>query len=267
MLRTVSTRTVVCAAGTLIGCLLGASSGRALQGQEQAPLMAEDVFLNVPVIRGIPVDEFMDTMGMFSSALSLNCVDCHTEESGSNWENYADETPLKRTARRMVQMVNAINRDNFGGRPIVTCYTCHGGEERPEAIPSLDVQYGIPEEDPNSIELFPDLSGTSADEVFDRYIQALGGEEALAEITSFAATGRYAGYDTGQQELSVEIFANAPDQRVTIVHDPVFGDSVRTFDGSAGWIAAPDRPVPLMTLTGGNLDGARIEGLLSFQRN
>src|SRR2546422_8609209 len=38
----------------------------------------------------------------------------------------------KRTARRMVLMVSAINRDNFGGRQVVTCYTCHRGGNRPK---------------------------------------------------------------------------------------------------------------------------------------
>jgi len=28
-------------------------------------------------------------------------------------------------------------------------------------------------------------------------------------------------------------------------------DSVRTYDGRDGWIAAPDKPVPLMILPGG----------------
>ena len=77
--------------------------------------MSEDVFKNVQILKGIPVDEFMDTMGMFAAALSLNCVDCHTSESVGSWDHFADETPLKRTARRMMLMVNTINKDNFGG--------------------------------------------------------------------------------------------------------------------------------------------------------
>jgi len=71
------------------------------------------------------VDEFMDTMGMFSASLSMNCTDCHTEESTTNWEKFAEETVPKRTARRMVVMVNTINRGNFGGARSVTCWTCH----------------------------------------------------------------------------------------------------------------------------------------------
>jgi hypothetical protein len=45
-------------------------------------------------------------------------------------------------------MVNQINQANFGGRKMVTCYTCHRATDRPEAIPSLLDQYSIPEDDP-----------------------------------------------------------------------------------------------------------------------
>ncbi len=38
-------------------------------GAQQKPLMAEDVFKNVQVLKGIPVNQFMETMGFFSAAL------------------------------------------------------------------------------------------------------------------------------------------------------------------------------------------------------
>jgi len=86
--------------------------------------MAEDVFKNIQVLKGIPVREFMNTMGFFSAATNLNCVDCHSPQS-EDLAGYAIDTPRKQTARRMVVMVNQINQANFGGRKMVTCYTCH----------------------------------------------------------------------------------------------------------------------------------------------
>src|ERR1700676_1080711 len=85
------------------------------------PLMVEDVFKNVQVLKGIPVDQFMDTMGFFAASLSLNCTDCHTVDSGGDWAKYADDTDLKRMARQMVLMVTAINKNNFAGARKVTC--------------------------------------------------------------------------------------------------------------------------------------------------
>src|SRR5262245_65106409 len=100
--------------------------------QQQTPQMAEQVFKNVQVLKGIPVDEFMDTMGMFAASLSLNCIDCHTAESVGTWDRFADETPLKVTTRRMMQMVNAITKENFKEVCSVTCYTCIQGDLRPK---------------------------------------------------------------------------------------------------------------------------------------
>jgi outer membrane lipoprotein-sorting protein len=99
--------------------------------------------------------------------------------------------------------------------------------------------------------------------VFAKYLQAIGGDQRLAALTSFTAKGTYVGYETDQAIVPIEIFAKAPNQRTTIVH-ALWGDSYRTYDGNTGWIASADRPVPLFALTSGNLEGARIEAILSF---
>ena len=63
----------------------------------------------------------------------------------------------------------------------------------------------------------------------------------------------------------MEIYAKAPGERTLIVHTPN-GESTTTYDGRSGWIAAPDtdQPMPVMTLTGGDLEGARVDAVLSF---
>ena len=37
----------------------------------------------------------------------------------------------------MIRMVETINKENFGGRRMMTCYSCHRGGGRPKVIPSL----------------------------------------------------------------------------------------------------------------------------------
>src|SRR5215475_8049214 len=138
-----SRRTILCAMGAVIMCLVVVSSASAQCGGERPP-MAEQVFKNVQVLKGIPVDEFMDTMGMIAAALNMNCTDCHTEDSTAIWANFAKDTPMKVKARQMIAMVNNINRTNFKGAKMVTCYTCHRGDRIPKAEPSLTVQYGLP---------------------------------------------------------------------------------------------------------------------------
>src|SRR5260370_5875110 len=252
----------VAAASAYVLCVGPAS---AQVGSDQKPQVAEDVFKNVQVLKGISVDEFLATMGFFSASLGLNCTDCHISESSGDWARYADDTGLKRMARVMVQMVNNLNKGNFGARRAVTCYTCHRGTTNPKAIPSLADQYSAPPPDaPHETDIPTSAPATpSTDQILDRYIQALGGSQRLAALTSFAAQGTYQGFDTDLGEVPVEVFAKAPGQRTTIVH-MLLGATTRTFDGRSGCITAAAKPVPLLTLTGKDLDGLKLDADLSF---
>src|SRR5438876_8701589 len=158
----------------------------------QRPQMAEDVFKNVQVLKGIPVDEFMSTMGVFSAALGMSCEDCHAAND-AKWENYAlDTSPRKLTARRMIQMVTAINKDNFGGRQMVTCWSCHRGGDHPKITPNLATLYNMPDEPDDVVPSAP--GAPPADQILDKYIQAIGGVQRLASLTSFIAKGTSVGY-------------------------------------------------------------------------
>jgi outer membrane lipoprotein-sorting protein len=235
------------------------------QQTAQKPLMAEEVFKNVQVLKGIPVNQFMDTMGFFAASLGLNCVYCHTSQSLEDWNHFADDVPRKRMARSMIQMVNDINKTKFGGRRALTCYSCHRGAETPRVIPSLADQYGVPSEDPNLVEIVPDApKGFTAEQILDKYIQAVGGTQKLAALKSFAGKGTYEGYDTYHAKVPYEIYAMAPRHMTTIAHTQN-GDATTAFDGREGWVASVDKPVRLLPLLpGAELDGARIDADLLF---
>jgi len=262
-MKTGSRRTIIVVTGIVIVCFLGISVASGQRGAEPKPQMAEELFKNVQVLKGIPVDEFMDTMGMISAALGLNCLDCHTSDSDTAWERFAVDTTMKRTSRRMIQMVAAINKENFAGVRNVTCWTCHRGDLRPSTLPNLEIQYSAPMEDPNDIQIRPGGTGPTADQVFDKYFQALGGTQRLASLTSFTAKGTYTGFDTHHTKVPIEIFAKAPNQRTVITH-AAFADRVSAYNGREGWMAAVEKPLPLLPMTGGNLEGQKIEAMMSF---
>jgi hypothetical protein len=243
--------------------LLGMVSVGGQAAQEPAQPMAENVFKNIQVLKGIPADEFMDTMGMFAASLIYDCTGCHVEDILVRREAFAEVTPRIQRARQMVVMVNALNKQYFGGQPRVTCFTCHRGSGFPETIPDLNLQYGDgPPENPNGITLFGP-GQEPADPIFAKYIDAIGGADRVAKLTSYTATGTYIGFNTGGATVPIEIFAKAPDQRSTVVR--VFdGDAVRTTDGRSAWAAEGWRQLPLMTFTGSNLVGARVEAMLAF---
>ena len=253
------------ALGAAIVSLLGVALARGQTAPAERPPMAEAVFTNVQVLKGIPVNEFLETMGVFTASLGGGCGYCHVAEAGGSWARYADDNPQKRMARRMVLMMSAINRDNFGGRQVVTCYTCHRGGNRPKVTPSLALLYGTSPPDEQDDVLAPAPVGApSAAQLLDKYIRALGGAARLAGVTSVVAKGTYKGYDD-TEKFPLEVFARAPGQRTTIVH-ALDGARTTACDGRNAWIAAPitERPVPVLALAGGDLDAARLEAALSF---
>src|ERR1700684_838478 len=173
----------------MFSAFLIAGAGASAQSQ---PQMADQAFKNVRVLKGIPVDQFMATMGFFSASLGETCTDCHSAESGGSWAKYADDNPRKNTARAMIGMMNAINKTYFGGRREITCYSCHRGVERPDVTPNLADLYGPPpSKEPDELRNPTSSKAPSAEQILDRYIQAIGGVERLGKLTSFAAKGTY----------------------------------------------------------------------------
>ena len=262
-------RTIMGASATTIVCLLGVVSAGSQAGPEPTPQMAEEVFKNIQVLKGIPVDEFMDTMGMFAAATAKDCTGCHSPNilTGSR-AAFAESTPMIQRARQMVTMMGTIDRTFFGGRKRITCYTCHTGTANPARVPNLAIQYGTPPADnPNAMEFIPVPGAPAglADQLFAKYIHAIGGAQRVAGATSVVATGTYAGWDTAFGEVAVEMFGKAPDQVTTIVHRKE-GNNIWVFDGRNAWFTGVDSAVPnyTTTMTGGNVAGARIDAMVAL---
>jgi len=229
------------------------------------PQLAEEAFHNIQVLRGIPVDDFMGTMGVMSAALGFDCSECHTG-AGTDRVDWAADTQRKVIARRMVTMVAAINKDNFTGRQMVTCWSCHRGRDKPAVTPSMDIVYGTPSLEADDV--FRQAPGQpTAEQILDKYIQAVGGAQRLAGLTSYIAHGTSVGFGGFGGGGQVQIFAKAPDQRTTLIEfkdAPDRGDSIRTFNGRAGWIKTPLAVLKEYQISGGDLDGFRLDAQLAF---
>jgi len=249
------------AAGLRAAPAQGGQTGAAQNAGERVP-MVEEVFKTVVLLRGIPVDTFFEVMGTFASSMGNDCTFCHASNAALDKSAFATLTPRIQRARQMIVMMNALNKQYFNGQPRVTCFTCHGGSNRPKADPSFMSQYGEPVLDPDERDFLTDTS-VNPNQVFDRYLQAIGGADRLAWLTSYTAKGTYSGFDTDRSTVPIEIYAKSPAQQTVVVHLTI-GASTRVFDGQNAWIAGPEQPLPLLTLTGGNLDRARLEALANF---
>ena len=234
------------------------------QGKQAGQQMSEQAFKNITELKGIPVDEFMGTMGLFSAALSVCCGDCHTGAGTSNPKWEADP-PRKVAARRMIEMVNKINKESFNGRQVVTCWTCHRGAQSPAQTPPIDSIYSVPTFVPPDIlpAANPATSGTPpADQILDRYIQALGGAQRLAALTSYTAKGTSQLFGEVQAD-PVEISAKAPNLLATLVHQRE-GDLARTYDGRTAWVMLPLTVVGEYSLNGSAFEGGKLDAQMAF---
>src|SRR6266403_3410141 len=172
------------------------------------PKLAEEEFKNIQALKGVPADQVIPSMQFIAASLGVECEYCHVAHA-----NEKDDKKPKVTARKMINMMMAINRDNFEGHREVTCYSCHRGSKDPVGTPI------ITDEEPRSAggeEKKPGEAKSAlpaADELLDKYLAAIGGSEALQKITSRVQKGTLTAF--GGQHCPVEGYAKAPDKRVS----------------------------------------------------
>jgi photosynthetic reaction center cytochrome c subunit len=235
---------------------------------QEKPKTAVEVFKNVTTstLKGLTVDEFMGSMGVMAAALGWDCSDCHTG-AGTDKVVWESDTPRKVMARKMTEMVAVINKTNFGGAPMVSCWTCHHGRDIPATTIALDNLYGPPNDEKDDVIAADPQPQASATAILDKYIQALGGAQKLAGLTSFIATGTQEGYVDVKGGGQFQIFAKAPDQRTVQIRFPDApdrGDQTRAYNGKIGWVTTPRALLGEYEVTGTELDGQKLDAELAF---
>ena len=264
-INALSGRRIFAAAGIAVAVFVAVRLLAAQTPPQDKPVMAEEVFKNIQALKGITVDDFLETMGIMTAALQFDCSDCHVG-AGTDKVDWAADTPRKRMARSMVNMVATINKTNFGGRQMVTCWTCHRNRDKPLTTPVMATIYGMPAYEPDDV-LIQIPGMPSPESILDKYIQASGGAQRLAGLNSFVGKGTSVGFGGFGGGGDVEIVAKAPDKRATIIlfkQETGRGDQIRTYDGRTGWLRTPLNVLGEFQLMGGDLDGARFDAQLSF---
>jgi len=169
-----------------------------------------------------------------------------------------DDKKPKVAARKMIQMMFAINKDNFEGKREVTCFSCHRGEADPVGTPIVATEEAAPESaTENKAGAAPALP--SADQLFDKYLAVSGGADAVQKINSRVEKGTLTGF--GGQHIPVDVYDKAPDKRISVMHLSG-GDSITGFDGHSGWLSVPGRPPHIMNAE--ENFGARMDADLHF---
>jgi photosynthetic reaction center cytochrome c subunit len=217
---------------------------------------ANQAFKNIQLLKGIPAEQLIPTMQFISASLGVECEYCHVEGAFEK-----DDKKPKQTARKMMEMMFAVNKDSFQDRRAVTCYSCHRGTTRPLAIPLIPsgadttnrgkpTKIGgndIPAEDQGT------NLATVIDPILEKYIAGLGGAASIQNVASRVENGSA---DLAGKQFPIEIYSQAPDKRISVMHLPN-GDSITAYNGTVGWRSVPGHPIQWMV--SGEIDASRLE--------
>jgi len=217
------------------------------------PKLAEEEFKNIQALKGVPADQVIPSMQFIAASLGVECEYCHVAHA-----NEKDDKKPKVTARKMINMMMAINKDNFEGHRLVTCYSCHRGSPDPVVTPILTDEEPRPAADEGKKPGEAKAMLPSADQLLGKYLAAIGGVDALQKITSRVQKGTLTAF--GGQHFPVEVYSRAPDKRVSVMHLQG-GDSFTGFDGKQGWLSVPGR---VHTMSAAENAAARIDADLYF---
>ena len=233
-----------------------AQSGPANQTGSSKPATdqpARQLYQNLQVLtelKSAPWNEFTANMDFVCGALSVSCNYCHVEP----WESDAKKTKL--IARNMMKMMRAINDNNFGGRLVVTCNTCHQGRTRPNAVPNpwyktpeqiaaynKSVQLSAtekPETQPaESATALPDV-----DQVMASYRKAVGADAVKSVHLSGTNLIALNGLVPSTAPVPLEMYAIFPDK--FLVRQTIQGSEIQQIvNGDHGWILTRRSRTPI----------------------
>lgn len=225
--------------------------------QSGAQQTAGDKYMNVQVLKDIPADQLIPAMRYITAALGVECEYCHVRNQFAS-----DDKQHKLTARKMMTMMFAIDKDNFNGRREVTCYTCHRGASHPEGTPVLGemasasatnraTRNGMGAE--RGSQSNASAAGTetapsvSVDAILAKYTDAIGGAAAIGKITSLEKKGTATMPARGGMQMQAEEVRKAPDKVLLTTNLPNGREVQRGYNGAIAWQAFPGRGAEELT--------------------
>ncbi|MBA2305553.1 MAG: photosynthetic reaction center cytochrome c subunit [Acidobacteria bacterium] len=143
---------------------------------QPVPQTAAERYKSIRVLKEIPSSDVIPVMSVIAGSLGVTCSHCHGAEFVS------DDNPNKAKARQMIEMTRRVDQE-FGGKGLITCNTCHQGRAIPPAVPLVQ-NAGW-----NRPPAVTALALPLLDSVIERYVTAMGGRTALARMTTRTIAG------------------------------------------------------------------------------
>ena len=236
------TTTLLLIAGLLsIVSIIIVVSTRTTTAQTQADKPIEQTRKNIQLLKGLNEAQLYQLMNFMAVSIGEQCTFCHVTKGKDPktgqyiWVWESDDKPEKQAGRRMLQMVMTINGSNKVDftQNSVTCYTCHRGQTTTVGLPTMPLAKSGHEGllDPPPVVAAPRARPT-VDEIFARYLQAVGGSAAAATKTLFMKGTRVASQNRNTPN---EITISLPDKLQIVANTPQ-GVVRQTLADETGWI-------------------------------
>src|SRR5215471_17673186 len=223
---------------------------------ESKPKTAAEQFKNLQILKDMPADQLIPAMQFMTASLGVDCEYCHVERAFDK-----DDKKTKGYARHMMEMMFNINKENFDNQRWVTCYSCHQGSPHPPSIPAITAKEKPPVRMAEEGETASATGYPEPARLLDGYLAAVGGADALRKISTRVVKGTVTAL--GDQKMPVDIYAKAPDKRVSVLHMKE-GESVTAYNGRVGWLSVPGR---VHVMNAQEAFGAKIDADFAFPAN
>lgn len=176
---------------------------------------------NIQILTGLSRPEVQRVMNEMRAGLGVHCHFCH---GADDTHGASDVKPQKAKAREMIRMVMDLNARHFGGKPVVTCFTCHNGHPRPATIPPLP-QAVPPDTAAVEAKTYPPASS-----IVQKYIAAVGRE--LTPVTPRVLKG--AQLTSNGSKIKVTLELDGEKQRGDL-QLPDGSTMTQVVDANSGW--------------------------------
>lgn len=205
------------------------------QTTSQEEKTVEQTHKNIKALTGMPDSQFRPMMNYFNAALGVQCNFCHVQKDGK-MDFVSDEHEHKGIARNMIKMVQDINKNTFEGKVTVSCQTCHQGRPIPAGVPSFPLAPGMaprPPAAPGAAPGTPPPAPISADQVWGKYVQAVGGKDAITKAANRSFKGNFEGGNGMKSSLDLKTQGG---KIYSVMTNDKGEETLMGFDGASGWM-------------------------------
>lgn len=223
---------------TLLWPQRAANSQSTPQAEKTPEKTIDQTHKDIQALKGLPDSQLTHIMNYFNAALGVQCTFCHVREN--NAMEFAKDHEHKTIAREMIKMVQDVNKNEFKGRNVVSCYTCHQGRAVPMATPAFPLpapMAGAPRPAGAAPGTPPTATAPAptAESVWDKYVAAVGGKDAIAKLKNRVVKGTF---DMGGGRV-MDLVITTEAGKIHSALKSQQGEMAGAFNGSTGWTKSP----------------------------